>query len=48
MDFITRLPKTSKQNDAIMVVVDKLSKVTHIVPVNSTCKEIDVSNIFMK
>jgi hypothetical protein len=26
MDFITGLPKTSKQHDEIMVVVDKLSK----------------------
>ena len=26
MDFITRLPRTSKQHDSIMVVVDKLTK----------------------
>jgi hypothetical protein len=48
MDFITGLPKTTKQNDAIMVVVDKLSKASHFILVNSTCKEIDISNIFMK
>jgi hypothetical protein len=48
MDFITRLPKPTKQNDGIMVVVKKLSKSTHFIPVKSTCKEIDVSSIFMK
>jgi hypothetical protein len=48
MDFITRLPKSAKQNDAIMVVVDKLSKYAHFVLVKSNCKEIDISNIFMK
>jgi hypothetical protein len=30
MDFITRLPKSTKQNDTIMVVVDKLSKAAHV------------------
>jgi hypothetical protein len=48
MDFITRLPKPTKQNDGIMVVVEKLSKSTHFIPLKSTCKEIDVSSIFMK
>jgi hypothetical protein len=48
MDFITGLPKSAKQNVAIMVVVDKLSKSAHFVPVKSTCKAIDIVNIFMK
>ena len=38
MDFITGFPKTGKHNDSIMVVVDKLSKVTHFIPVKSTYK----------
>jgi hypothetical protein len=48
MDFIMGLPKSAKQNDAIMVVVDKLSKSAHFFHVKSTCKEIYISNIFMK
>jgi hypothetical protein len=48
MDFITRLPKSAKQNDAIAVVVEKLSKSAHFVPVKSTCKAIDIANIFME
>jgi hypothetical protein len=31
-----------------MVVVEKLSKVAHFVPVKSTCKVIDIASIFMK
>jgi hypothetical protein len=30
MDFVTGLPTSTKQNDAIMVVVDKLSKSAHL------------------
>jgi hypothetical protein len=48
MDFITGLPKSSKQNGVIMVVVDKLSKVAHLIPIKSTCKAIDIASIFMK
>lgn len=48
MDFITRLPKTRKQHDAIMVMVDKLRKDTHYIPINSTFKAINIANIFLK
>jgi hypothetical protein len=33
MDFITGLPNSTKHNDAIMVLVDKLSKSSHFIPV---------------
>jgi hypothetical protein len=48
MDFITGLPRSTKQNDAIMVVVDKPRKVAHFIPVKSTCKAIYIAIIFMK
>jgi hypothetical protein len=48
MDFIIRLPRSTEQNDAIMLVVDKLSKVAHFIHVKSTCKAIDIAIIFMK
>jgi hypothetical protein len=48
MDFITRLPRSSKQNDSIMVVVDKLSKTTHFILVKSTYKAINIAQIFVK
>ena len=48
MDFIIGLPKSTKKNDAIMVVVDKQSKSSHFIHVKLTCKATDISNIFMK
>ena len=36
MDFITKLSMTWRQHDSIMVVVDKLTKETHFIPVKST------------
>jgi hypothetical protein len=48
MNFIIGLPRSTKQNDSIMVVVEKLSKDVHLIPIKSTCKEIDIANIFMK
>jgi len=46
--FITGLPKFKKQNDFIMVVVDKLSKLSHFIPVKSTHQTIEVEDIFMR
>jgi hypothetical protein len=48
MDFIMGLPNRVKQHDAIMVVVDKLSKETHFVPIKSTFKSINITHFFMK
>jgi hypothetical protein len=48
MYFITELPRSSKQNYSIMVVVDKLSKAPHFIPVKSTYKAINIEKIFMK
>ena len=48
MDFITGLPMTWRQHDFIMVVVDKLTKVTHFIPVKSTYKTDSITKIFMK
>ena len=48
MDFITVLLKSKKHNDSIFVVVDKLSKATHFIPVKSTYKEVHIVDIFLK
>jgi hypothetical protein len=39
MDFITKLLRTKKQHDSIMVVVDKLTKAAHFVPVKLIHKD---------
>jgi hypothetical protein len=38
MDFITGLPRTSKGYDSIWVIVDRLTKVAHSIPVKTTYK----------
>jgi hypothetical protein len=48
MDFIMGLPRTGKLHDLIMVVVDKLTKSAHFIPLKTTHKAADVIDIFMK
>jgi hypothetical protein len=48
MDFITGLPRTNKKHDSIMVVVEKLTKATHCVPVKTTHTMTNIAEIFMK
>jgi hypothetical protein len=48
MYFITKFPRTSKQHDSIMVVVDKLTKDDHFIPMNITHKETNVVDIYMR
>jgi hypothetical protein len=47
MDFITKLPRTNKWHDLIMVVVDKLTKASHFIPVKITHKVANV-DIYMR
>ena len=48
MDFITRFPMAMRKHDSIMVVVEKLTKETHFIPVKSTYKADAIEKIFMK
>jgi hypothetical protein len=43
IDFITKFPKTTRQHDSIMVVVDKLTKVAHFIPVKLAHKETNIA-----
>jgi hypothetical protein len=36
MDFVVGLPKTQKGHDSIWVIVDRLTKVAHFLPVQTT------------
>jgi hypothetical protein len=40
IDFITKFPKTTRQHDSIMVVVEKLTKEDHFILVKLTHKEL--------
>ena len=48
LDFITGFPRNQNQNDSIMVVVDKLSKETHFIPVKTSYKAANIADIFLK
>jgi hypothetical protein len=48
MDFITKLPRKRKQQDVIMVVVDKLTKAAHFILVKFTHKETNILYIYMR
>ena len=47
MDFILSLSKTTKKHDAFMVVVEKLSKIAHLVAIKSAYTKSDISQVFM-
>jgi hypothetical protein len=46
--FITKFPRIVKKHDPIMVVVDKLTKVTHFIPMKTTHKETNIAKIYIK
>ena len=48
MDFITGFPRTVRQHDSNMVVVDRLTKVAHFIPVKSPFSTSHVAQIFIK
>ena len=48
MYFTIGLSKTQNQHDSIMVVMAKVSNVSHFIPAKSTYKEIDIVDIFIK
>ncbi|KAI3802804.1 hypothetical protein L1987_30947 [Smallanthus sonchifolius] len=48
MDFITKLPKTSGGYDTIWVIVDRLTKSAHFLPIKETDKMERLTRIYLK
>ena len=48
MDFVTRFPKARGEYDSIWVIVDRLTKSTHFIPVKTTYHAEDFSKIYLK
>ena len=46
MDFVTGFPKSKKGNDAIFVVIDKLSKVAHFLPVKESISAAQLAELY--
>jgi hypothetical protein len=47
MDFIVRLPRTQAGYDSISVIVDRLTKVAHFIPVKTTYSGAKLVELFM-
>nr|ABA98118.1 retrotransposon protein, putative, Ty3-gypsy subclass [Oryza sativa Japonica Group] len=47
MDFITGLPRTSSGHDFIWVIVDRLTKVAHFIPVKTTYSGSRLAELYM-
>jgi hypothetical protein len=48
IDFITKFPRTTRQHDSIMVVVDKLTKASHFFPIKTSHTKANITEIYMK
>ncbi|MCO5600609.1 hypothetical protein L7F22_054724 [Adiantum nelumboides] len=48
MDFITTLPRTTKGNAQILVIVDRLSKTTHFIPCKKAASAPDIASLFVQ
>jgi hypothetical protein len=48
IEFTTKFPGIERQHDSIMVVVDKLTKVSHFISFKMTHKETNIAKIYMK
>jgi transposase InsO family protein len=47
MDFIVGLPRTHTGYDSIWVVVDRLTKAVHFIPVKTTCNSVVLAELYM-
>ena len=43
MDFVIGFPRTSRERDSIIIVVDKLTKAAHFIVLESTYSSSDVA-----
>ncbi|CAI7813547.1 unnamed protein product, partial [Closterium sp. NIES-54] len=48
LDFITGLPPTNGEHDAILVVIDKFSKMRHFIPTHTTARTEEMAQLFLK
>jgi hypothetical protein len=47
MNFVIGLPRTQKGNNSIWVIIDRLTKVAHFIPVKTTFKGATLARIYI-
>jgi transposase InsO family protein len=47
MDFIVGLPRTQSGNDSIWVIMDRLTKVAHFIPIKTTYSRPQLAELYM-
>jgi hypothetical protein len=48
MDFVTGLPRSQRGNDSIWVIIDRLTKVAHFIPVKTTFGGAALARLYLK
>jgi hypothetical protein len=48
MDFVIGLPRTQKGNDSIWFIIDRLTKVSHFIPVKTTFEGATLARLYLK
>ena len=48
MDFVTGLPKTTKSHDVIWVVIDRLTKSAHFIPIRMTFSLEQLADLYVR
>jgi tRNA uridine 5-carbamoylmethylation protein Kti12 len=47
MDFIVSLPRTEKRYDSIWVIIDRLTKVAHFIPIKTTYTDPQLAELYI-
>ena len=48
MDYIVGLPKSKKENDSFWVIIERLTKSAHFIPVKTNCTAKTYARIFVR
>jgi hypothetical protein len=48
MDFVSGLPLTSRKHDSIWVIVDRLTKTAHFIPIHTTYDSKDYASLYIE